>query len=64
MRAAGIEPAETFGVGLRIRGTPRAAWGVTGLLTGRLSYPEAARRIELVSGTGMSLAYQGFGFRR
>ena len=64
MRAAGIEPAETFGIGLRIRGTPRAAWGVTGLLTGRLSYPEAARRIELVSGTGMSLAYQGFGVRR
>jgi len=63
MRTTGIEPGETVGVGLRIRGVPRAAWGVAGLLTGRFSYPDAARRIELVGGTGKSLAYQGFGIR-
>jgi 2-polyprenyl-6-hydroxyphenyl methylase/3-demethylubiquinone-9 3-methyltransferase len=64
MRASGIDPGETLGVGLRVRGLPRAALAVIGLLTGRLSYPDAARRIELVGGGGKTVAYQGFGVRR
>ena len=64
MRAAGIHPGETLGVGLRLRSVPRAAWAVIGLVAGRRTYPEAARRIELVSGTGKNIAYQGFGVRR
>ena len=64
MRSSGINPCETLGVGLRLRSIPRAAWAAIGLLTGRRTYPEAARRIELVSGTGKYMAYQGFGVRR
>lgn len=64
MLAAGIDPGETLGVGLRVRNMPRAAWAVFGVLIGRLSYPDAARRIQLASGIGGSIAYQGFGVRR
>jgi 2-polyprenyl-6-hydroxyphenyl methylase/3-demethylubiquinone-9 3-methyltransferase len=64
MRSSGIDPVETFGVGIRAQSLPRAAWAVIGLLTGRLTYPDAAMRIELTSGIGGSVAYQGFGVRR
>lgn len=64
MRASGIGPGETRGIGLRVRGLPRSSWAVIGLLTGRLSYPDAALRIELVEGGGKAVAYQGFGVRR
>jgi len=64
MHASGIHQGETLGVGLPLRSIPRAAWAVVGLLAGRRTYPEAARRIELVSGTGKFVAYQGFGVRR
>jgi 2-polyprenyl-6-hydroxyphenyl methylase/3-demethylubiquinone-9 3-methyltransferase len=64
MHSSGIVPVETFGVGIRVRSLPRAAWAVIALLTGRLTYPDAAMRIELTSGIGGSVAYQGFGVRR
>jgi 2-polyprenyl-6-hydroxyphenyl methylase/3-demethylubiquinone-9 3-methyltransferase len=64
MRSSGIDPVETFGVGIRAQSLPRAAWAVIGLLTGRLTYPDAAMRVELTSGIGGSVAYQGFGVRR
>ena len=64
MRASRIEPARTIGVGVRLRSLPRAALAFIGLLAGRLTYPDAARRIEVVTGTRTSMAYQGFGVRR
>lgn len=64
MRASGIEPARTLGVRLRVRSIPRAAWAVIGLLIGRNTHPEAARHIQLATGTRQSIAYQGFGLRR
>lgn len=64
MRASGIEPGQTLGVGIGWRDLPLAALAVVGLLIRRLSYPEAARRIHLAAGTGTSVAYQGFGRRR
>ncbi|GMQ85967.1 MAG: hypothetical protein BMS9Abin07_1537 [Acidimicrobiia bacterium] len=63
MRASGIEPDRVLGVGIGWRDVPAAALAVVGLLTRRLSYPEAARRIHLTTGTGTSVAYQGFGRR-
>ncbi len=64
MLASGIEPGQIFGVGIGWRDLPQAALAVVGLLIRRLSYPEAARRIHLATGTGTSVAYQGFGRRR
>lgn len=64
MRACGIEPAVTHGVGLRMRNVPRAALAIYRLLTGRFTYADAATQIDLVAGTGKRLAYQGFGVRR
>ncbi len=64
MRASGIEPGQILGVGMGWRDLPLAALAVAGLLIRRLTYPEAARRIHLATGTGTSVAYQGFGSRR
>ena len=64
MQASGIEPAQTLGVGIGWRDLPLAALAVVGLLSRRLTYPEAARRIHLATGAGRSVAYQGFGRRR
>lgn len=61
MRRSGIDPARIDGVGLKWRSLSQAVVGVAGLAARRLSYPDAARRIHLVAGTGTSLAYQGFG---
>jgi 2-polyprenyl-6-hydroxyphenyl methylase/3-demethylubiquinone-9 3-methyltransferase len=63
MRSAGIEPGGTIGIGLRAGGILRSAVAVLRLLFGRITYPEAARRIDLVSGTATTIAYQGFGRR-
>jgi 2-polyprenyl-6-hydroxyphenyl methylase/3-demethylubiquinone-9 3-methyltransferase len=63
MRGAGIEPGRTIGVGLRAGGILRSAAAVLRLLIGRITYPEAARRIDLVAGTATTIAYQGFGRR-
>jgi len=63
MRAAGITPGRILGVGVRVRSLPRLAGAVLGLFTRRLTYAEAAGRIDLVSGTGTSVAYQGYGLR-
>ncbi|MFB3048647.1 MAG: bifunctional 2-polyprenyl-6-hydroxyphenol methylase/3-demethylubiquinol 3-O-methyltransferase UbiG [Acidimicrobiia bacterium] len=64
MRASGIEPGQILGVGIGWRDLPLAALAVVGLLIRRLTYPDAARRIHLATGTGTSVAYQGFGRRR
>ncbi|MFQ5966546.1 MAG: bifunctional 2-polyprenyl-6-hydroxyphenol methylase/3-demethylubiquinol 3-O-methyltransferase UbiG [Acidimicrobiia bacterium] len=64
MRASGIEPTEMLGVGIRVRHVPRAALALIGLLARRLTHPETARQIELVTRRGKWLAYQGFGVRR
>ena len=64
MRASGIEPGQILGVGIGWRDVPLAALAVVGLLIRRLTYPEAARRIHLATGTGPSVAYLGFGRRR
>jgi len=64
MRASGIEPGQILGVGIGWRDLPLAALAVVGLLIRRLTYPEAARRIHLATGTGTAVAYQGFGRRR
>lgn len=61
MRDVGIEPRGVVGVGLRISGLPRGVAAVLRLLARRISYPDAARQIELVAGPGTTLAYQGFG---
>lgn len=63
LRAAGIAPGGILGVGMGVRSLPRFAGAVLGLLTRRLTYAEAARRIDLVAGTGKSIAYQGYGLR-
>ncbi len=64
MRNSGIAPGEIVGVGVRARSLPGLAVAVMGLLLRRLTYPEAASRIELVAGTSKVTAYQGFGVRR
>ncbi len=64
MRDSDVEPAGIVGVGVRARSLPRLAGAVMGLLLRRLTYPQAARRIDLVAGTSKVVAYQGFGFRR
>jgi len=64
MRASGIEPIRTVGLGLKMRDSPKAALAVLGLLAGRLTYPDAARRIDLATGTGTRIAYQGVGRRQ
>lgn len=64
MQVSGIEPDQILGVGIGWRDVPRAALAVVGLLIRRLTYPEAARQIHLGTGTGTSVAYQGFGRRR
>lgn len=64
MRVTGIEPAGIAGVGVRARSFPGLVAAAAGLLLRRLTYPEAAGRIHLVTGTSRIVAYQGFGFRR
>ncbi len=64
MRSSAIEPGRRVGVGLRAAGLPRAIWAAPRLLTCRISYPEAARQVELTTGSGTAMAYQGFGLRR
>lgn len=64
MRDSGIEPAGIVGVGVSAHSLARLAGAVLGLVLRRLTYPEAARRIELVAGTNKVVAYQGFGLRR
>jgi hypothetical protein len=64
MRAAGIEPILTVGLGLKMRDSPKAALAVLGLLVGHLTYPDAARLIYLATGTGTRIAYQGVGRRQ
>ncbi len=49
---------------MRARSLPGLAVAVMGLLLRRLTYPEAASRIELGAGTSKVMAYQGFGVRR
>lgn len=63
LRSSAIDPINTFGVGLPIRHLASAAWAVAQLSFGRLTYPESARRIHLVSGVGTFVAHQGFGRR-
>ena len=63
MMSAGIEPVKTVGVGLPLRRFPGAAVAAVGIVARRLTYPAAAGRIHLASGTGTSVAYQGFGVR-
>lgn len=64
LRNSAIDPIRTLGVGLRVRSLPRAALAFVGLVTGRATHPDAARRMKLVAGTGTAIAYQGFGRRR
>jgi len=64
LRASSIEPVHTAGVGLRLRNTPVAVLAGLGLLTRHLTYPEAARRIDLETTRRQSVAYQGYGIRR
>ncbi len=59
----GLESTGRAGVGLRAAGLPRAIWAALRLLTRRISYPETARQIELTTGRGTAMAYQGFGLR-
>jgi 2-polyprenyl-6-hydroxyphenyl methylase/3-demethylubiquinone-9 3-methyltransferase len=64
MRESGIAPGQIVGVGVRARSLARVTGAVMGLLLRRLTYPAAARRVELVAGTSKVMAYQGFGIRR
>ncbi len=64
MRDSGIDPAGIVGVGVRARSLPRLVGAVVALLLRRLTYPEAARRVDLVTGTSTLVAYQGLGLRR
>ena len=60
MRSAGLRPIHRIGVRLRIRDVPAAVRGVVGLLTRRLSYAEAGRRIRFTAGPDPAIAYQGY----
>jgi 2-polyprenyl-6-hydroxyphenyl methylase/3-demethylubiquinone-9 3-methyltransferase len=60
MRAAGLRPIHRIGVRLRLRDVPAAVRGVVGLLTRRLSYAEAGRRIHFTAGPDQAIAYQGY----
>ena len=61
LRVVGIEPEDVVGVGLPLSALPPAAMAALRLLTRRISYPDAARQVELAAGTGKTMAYQGFG---
>ena len=63
MQVSALHHVRTEGVGIRFWSLPRAVVGLAGLLIRRLTYPQAARRIQLVRGTGTGRAYQGFGRR-
>jgi len=60
LRAAGLRPIHRVGVRLRLRDVPAAIRGVVGLLTRRLSYAEAGRRIRFTAGPDPAIAYQGY----
>jgi len=63
MGAADIVPRRTTGVGLPLRAVPSATVAIAGLLTRRLTHPEAAQRIRLATGLRPTMAYVGYGVR-
>lgn len=60
LRDARLRPVHRTGVRLRLRDLPAAAVAIVGLLSRRLSYSDAGRRIRFTVGSDTGIAYQGF----
>lgn len=60
LRDARLRPVHRTGVRLRLRDLPAAAVAIVGLLSRRLSYADAGRRIRFTVGSDTGIAYQGF----
>jgi 2-polyprenyl-6-hydroxyphenyl methylase/3-demethylubiquinone-9 3-methyltransferase len=60
LRDARLRPVHRTGVRLRLRDLPAAAVAIVGLLSRRLSYADAGRRIRFTVGPDTGIAYQGF----